>query len=81
MPLELPSAGVEAEFLVLPLLPPWFVDVLQGLEGQDGGADLPDLAIPDEFHLPFVGKEHEAVFVRQGYDEREVTGLEGLPVN
>jgi len=45
---------------------PGLVDVLQGLKGQDGGADLARLAIPDQFHLPLVRKQQEAVFLRQG---------------
>lgn len=85
----MPSAGVEAEFLVLPLLPARFTHVLQGMNEQVGGADLPGLAIRDQFHLPLVGKEHETAFVRQMFplldqlDEatpllrRQVVGFKG----
>ena len=43
----------------------WFVDVFEGLEGQDGGADLAGFAVPDEFHLALVLEEQEAVALRQ----------------
>jgi hypothetical protein len=37
--------------------------VFERLEGQDGGADLAGLAVPDQLHLALVGEEHEAVFL------------------
>jgi hypothetical protein len=64
--LDLPPAGVEAEFLVVALLLPRLVDVFEGLKGQDGGADFAGLAVPDEFDLAFVGEEEEAVFLGSG---------------
>ncbi len=42
-----------------------FVDVFEGLEGEDGGADLAGFAVPDEFHLALVLEEQEAVALGQ----------------
>jgi hypothetical protein len=39
--------------------------MFQALEGQNGGANLAGLAVPDQFDLPFVGKEDEPVFLRE----------------
>ena len=44
---------------------PWFVDVFEGLEGQNGGADLAGFAVPDEFHLALVFEEQEAIALGQ----------------
>ena len=44
---------------------PWLVDVFESLKGQDGGADLAGLAVPDQLDLALVGEEQEAVFLRQ----------------
>jgi hypothetical protein len=57
------------------------VDVLQGLEGQHGGADVAALAVPHQFHLAFVLEQDEAVFLRQGLallDQRDEVALLGF---
>ena len=79
--LDLPAAGVEAEFLVVALFLPGFVDVFEGLEGEDGGADFAGLAVPDEFDLALVGEEEEAVFLRERLallDELDEVALLGV---
>ena len=63
--LDLASAQIEAEFLLLALLFPGFVNMFEGLERQDGGADFAGLAVPDQFHLALVGEEQEPVLLRQ----------------
>jgi len=42
------------------------VDVLEGLEGQDGGADLAGFAVPDQLDLALVCEELEAYFSGSG---------------
>jgi hypothetical protein len=37
--------------------------VFEGLEGEDGGADVASFAGPDELDLAFVVEEEEAVFL------------------
>ena len=53
------------ELSLIALLFPGLVDVFEGLEGKDGGADFAGLAVPHEFDLAFVGKKEEAVLLRQ----------------
>jgi hypothetical protein len=57
----LPIADVEAEFLVVALFLPLLVNVFEGLEWEDGGADFVGLAAPNEFDFTFVCKENETV--------------------
>ena len=80
-PLTCPPAGVEAEFLVVALFLPGLVNVFEGLEGEDGGADFAGFAVPDEFDLAFVGEEEEAVFFRERLallDELDEVALLGV---
>ena len=73
----LPIADVEAEFLVLPGL----VNVFEGLEWEDGGADFVGLAALNEFDFAFVGEEEEAVFLRERLallDELDEAALFGV---
>ena len=81
--LDLPPAAIEleAEFLVVALFLPGLVNVLEGLEGEDGGADFAGLAVPDEFDLTLVGEEEEAVFLGEGLallDELDEVALLGV---
>ncbi len=55
----------KAEFLVFALFLSRLVNVFEGLEREDGGADFAGFAVPDEFDLAFVVEEDEAVFLRQ----------------
>jgi hypothetical protein len=60
---------------------PGFVNVFEGLEREDGGADFAGLAVPDEFDLAFVGEEEEAVFLRERLallDELDEVALLGV---
>ena len=57
------------------------VNVFEGLEGEDGGADFARLAVPDELDLAFVGEEEEAVFLRERLallDELDEVALLGV---
>ena len=70
-----------AEFLVVALFLPRLVNVFEGLEGQDGGADFAGLAVPDQFDLAFVVEEEEAVFLRERLallDELDEVALFGV---
>ena len=58
-----------------------FVDVFEGLERENGGADFAGLAVPDEFDLALVLEEEEAVFLRQRLallDELDEVALFGV---
>ncbi len=63
--LDLPPAGVEAQFLIVALFLPRLVNVFERLERENGGADLAGFAVPDQLDFAFVGKEDESVFLRQ----------------
>ena len=79
--LGLAAGGVEEGGLVRGGFLARLIDVLQRLEGQDGGADLAGLAVPDQLHLALVREEHEAVFLRQRLallDELDEIALLGL---
>lgn len=55
--------------------------MLQGLEGEDGGADIAGFPIPDKLDLPLILKEEETVFLGQGpplLDELDEIALLGL---
>ena len=70
-----PSSSCVALFL------PGLVDVFEGLEGQDGGADFAGLAVPDQFDLALVLEEEEAVLLRQRLallDELDEVALLGV---
>ena len=62
---DLPATGIEAEFLGGALFLPGFVNVFEGLEGEDGGTNFAGFAVPNEFDLAFVREEKEAVFFRE----------------
>ena len=56
-------------------------DVFKSLKGQDGGADLAGLAVPDQLDLALVLEEEEAVLLRQrlpGLEERDQVALLGV---
>jgi hypothetical protein len=79
--LGLAAGVVEKRGLVRGCFLARFVDVFERLEGQDGGADLAGLAVPDQLHLALVREEHEAVFFRQRLallDELDEIALLGL---
>jgi hypothetical protein len=59
----LTTAGVEAELVVVALFLPGFVNVFERLKGEDGGADLAGLAVPNKFYLALVVEKDEAVFL------------------
>lgn len=65
--LELAAAGVDGEFLGCLSFLAGFVDVFEGLEGEDGGADVAGFAGPGELDLAFVVEEEEAEFIGQGF--------------
>ena len=70
------ACGRDARATFLPRL----VDVFEGLERKNGGADFAGLAVPDEFDLAFVGEEEEAVFLRERFavlDELDEVALLG----
>jgi hypothetical protein len=64
---DLPTAGIEAQFLVIAIFFARLVNMLQRLEREDGGADFAGFAIPDKFDFAFIIEKEEAVFVRKRF--------------
>src|SRR6266853_19146 len=77
---ELAAAGVEGEFLVVVFFFSGFVNMLQRLEGENGGANFAGFAVPSEFNFALVLEEDEPVSLRErlaGIDEFDQVALLG----
>ncbi|MGE3900841.1 MAG: hypothetical protein AB7G48_03330 [Nitrospiraceae bacterium] len=63
--LDLPPAHVEIQLAVLALFLSRLVDMFEGLERQHGGTDFAAFAVPHQLDFALVGKEEEAILLRQ----------------